>query len=58
MKKQKTELKKLRIDKETMLPLSSRQVEEVAVAGTRTIVLHFTNTTTTTRTTNTQFIHV
>jgi hypothetical protein len=44
MKKQKTEVTKLRIDKETLLPLKSRQVEEVAVAGTRTIVFHIANT--------------
>jgi hypothetical protein len=30
MKKQKTELRKLRIDKETLLPLGSRQIEELA----------------------------
>ena len=35
MKKQKTEVKKLRIDKETLLPLESRQMKEVAGGGTR-----------------------
>jgi hypothetical protein len=30
MKKQKTELKKLRIDKETLLPLGSHQIEQLA----------------------------
>jgi len=35
MKKQKTEVKKLRIDRETLLPLGSRQMKEVAGGVTR-----------------------
>jgi hypothetical protein len=30
MKKQRTELKKLKIDRETLLPLGSRQIEKLA----------------------------
>jgi hypothetical protein len=42
MKKQKTEVKKLRIGKETLLPLGSRQMNEVA-GGVRTRVIHLQN---------------
>jgi hypothetical protein len=34
MKKQKTEVKKLRVDKETLLPLGSHPMKEVAGGGT------------------------
>jgi len=48
MKKQKTELKKLRIDKETLLPLGSRQIAELAGGYPISPVSHLTNT---------QFVH-
>jgi hypothetical protein len=45
MKKQKTELKKLRIDKETLLPLGSRQIEELAGGMPISPVGHLATTT-------------
>lgn len=42
MKKQKIEVKKLRIDKDTLLPLGSCQMNEVA-GGARTKVIHLPN---------------
>jgi hypothetical protein len=45
MKKQNTELKKLRIDKETLLPLGSRQIEELAGGAQISPVAHKTTTT-------------
>jgi hypothetical protein len=43
MKKQKTEVRKLRIDKETLLPLGSRPMKEVA--GGESPWFHYTDTT-------------
>ena len=45
MKKQKTELKKLRIGKETLLPLGSRQIEELAGGYPISPVGHLATTT-------------
>jgi hypothetical protein len=42
-KKLKTEMKKLRISKEILLPLESRQMRGVA-GGSGTSILHFENT--------------
>jgi hypothetical protein len=43
MKKQKTQLKKLRIDKETLLPLGSREIEALAGGYPVSPVSHLTN---------------
>jgi hypothetical protein len=45
MKKQQTESKKLKIDKETLLPLGSRQIEELAGAYPISPVGHLATTT-------------
>jgi hypothetical protein len=45
MKKQKTELKKLRIDKETLLPLGSHQIEDLAAGVPISPVGHLGTTT-------------
>lgn len=44
MKKQKTELKKLRIAKETLFPLGSRQIEDLAGGAQISPVAHVTTT--------------
>ncbi len=44
MKKQKTPLKKLRITKETLLPLGSGQIEELAGGYPASPVFHLTGT--------------
>ncbi len=44
MKKQKTEMKRLRIAKETLLPLGSREIEGLAVGYPISPVSHMTNT--------------
>jgi hypothetical protein len=48
MKKQKLAIKKMRIDKETLLPLGSRQVDEVAGGASvpcPTFAFHYSTTT-------------
>ncbi|HEV3073781.1 MAG TPA: class I lanthipeptide [Thermoanaerobaculia bacterium] len=44
MKKQKTELKKLRIDKETLLPLGSHQIKDLAGGYPISPVAHLNTT--------------